>query len=260
MYDIIHCHGIHVRILYTIILAVRLVLEYGYMNTAFTGENAKSEQAYLYIRDLIMRNELKAGQKIAEEEIAAKLATSRTPVREALRRLSADGLVTIRPRSYAEVTVFSKDMICQMGYVRLALDILSGQLAIHMGSNADFQEISKLSDICNKAFSDGELYSAIVADRDFHLAITAISKNNILMLFNQANYLRLHLMQLQYAGLTEHSKRENFHEVLIDCLNRRDSAALTAEITDRYSAIYGLEPKIIEPYKAAIALRTGVQG
>lgn len=235
-------------------------MNYDYMNTAFTGGNAKSEQAYLYIRDLIMHNELKAGQKVVEEEIAAKLVTSRTPVREALRRLSADGLVTIHPRSYAQVTVFSKDMICQMGYVRLALDVLSGQLAIYLGSDADFKAISELADICNKAFTSGEIYSAIVADRNFHLAITAISKNDILMRYNYANYLRLHLMQLQYSGLAEHGKRESFHDVVIDCLVRRDSAALTAAITDRYSMIYGLEPKIVEPYKAALALKTGMQG
>ena len=209
----------------------------------------KSDKVYVQIRDLIMHNTLKPGQKISEEEIATLLQTSRTPVREALRRLSNDGLVTIFPRCHAEVTSFSEEMIHHIGYVRLTLDILSAQLAIHYGSDADFQNLHRLAELCEKAFATGDLYSAIVADRNFHLGITAISKNDVLLSYEQATYLRLHLLQLQFSVLLHsHVKRYNFHTRLLDALSRRDSADISIAIAERYKEVYGLESKIVEQY------------
>ena len=181
----------------------------------------------------------------------AMLKTSRTPAREALRRLSTEGLVTLCPRCHAEVTLYSEDMVQHIGYVRLALDIMASQLAVYYGSDADFQELIRLADLCEAAFATGNLYNAIVADRNFHLAIATISKNDILMRYSQATYLRLHLLQLQFSILLdEHDKRQGFHQIIIDCLRRRDSISLASAIMDRYTGVYHLEPRIVALFHA----------
>ena len=83
----------------------------------------KNEQVYLQIRDMIFHNILKPGQKLMEDELATLLQTSRTPVREALRKLSSEGLITIYPKRYAEVTYFTAEMIKKLGVVRMSQDI-----------------------------------------------------------------------------------------------------------------------------------------
>ena len=77
----------------------------------------KSEQVCRRIKHLIMHHVLKPGQKIPEDELAGMLQTSRTPVREALRKLSGEGLVTIYPKRYAEVTYFTPEMARSLGAV-----------------------------------------------------------------------------------------------------------------------------------------------
>jgi len=109
--------------------------------------------------------------------------------------------------------------------------------------------LHRLADLCEEAFATGDLYSAIVADRNFHLGITAISKNDILLSYGQATYLRLHLLQLQFSVLLHsHDKRCNFHARLLDALSRRDSVDISTAIAERYKEVYGLESKIIEQY------------
>ena len=224
--------------------------QFGSIQAGFNAKTSgKSYEVYSHIRELILHNELKPGQKISEEEIASMLHTSRTPVREALQRLSGDGLVTIFPRRHAEVTKFSEEMIHHIGYVRLTLDVMSAQLAIHYGSDADFQKLHKLADLCEDAFSAGDIYSAIISDRNFHLGITAITGNDILLNYGRATYLRLHLLQLQFSVLLQsHEKRNHFHQTLLNAFNKRDSIGVTAAIANRYKEVYGLEDKIIDFY------------
>ena len=135
---------------------------------------AKSEQVYQYVKNQIMHNQLKPGQKILEDEIASILQTSRTPVREALRKLSNEGLVTIYPKRHTEVTYFTPEMASSLGVIRMSQDILSGHLAIYYGSDAEFARLRNLADICERYHQSNDLYGRISADRDFHLYVTSI--------------------------------------------------------------------------------------
>ena len=67
-----------------------------------------SEQVYNYLLLQILSNELKPGEKIAETKIAQEFNTSRTPIREAMRKLESQGLIQIFPKRYAQVANFSE--------------------------------------------------------------------------------------------------------------------------------------------------------
>ena len=211
---------------------------------------SKSDQVYLHIKDLIMHYVLKPGQKILEDEMANMLQTSRTPVREALRKLSSEGLITIYPKRYAEVTYFTPEMTKHLGIIRMSQDILSGHLAIYYGSDAEFAQLRQLSEACEIASQAGDLYGRVTADRNFHLRITAIGKNDILMKYQQEVYLRVHLIQLQYTSYEDDTdKRISCHDSLIDALCRRDEGAYIKTVCQRCQEMYGLDPKIVDLYR-----------
>ena len=209
----------------------------------------KSEQVCRRIKHLIMHHVLKPGQKIPEDELAGMLQTSRTPVREALRKLSGEGLVTIYPKRYAEVTYFTPEMARSLGAVRMSQDVLSGRLAIYHGSDADFAGLRQLAETCEAAAAAGDLYGRITADRDFHLRITELGQNELLLRYQREVYLRIHLLQLQYVSLEDDAAgRAACHSALVDALCRRDEAAYTRAICRRCQEMYGLDPQIVSLY------------
>lgn len=209
---------------------------------------AKSERVYRYVKELIMHNELKPGQKILEDEIASALQTSRTPVREALRMLSSEGLITIYPKRYTEVTYFTPEAASSLGVIRMSQDILSGHLAIYYGSDAEFARLRSLADICEEYHNSNDLYGRISADRDFHLYITSIGKNNLLIKYQEEVYSRLHLLQLQMAFQDNPQKRRSQHERLIRALMDRDDAAYVQAVVSRCQEMYGLDSKVVDPF------------
>lgn len=73
-----------------------------------------SEIAYRKLRERILSGELKAGAALKERDLCAELGISRTPVREALRRLSADGLVDMQPRRSIRVSSFDEEELAEI--------------------------------------------------------------------------------------------------------------------------------------------------
>ena len=207
----------------------------------------KNEQVYLQIRDMIFHNILKPGQKLMEDELATLLQTSRTPVREALRKLSSEGLITIYPKRYADVTYFTAEMIKKLGVVRMSQDILSGHLAIYYGSDAEFAHLQQLADTCEVQNKTGDLCARITADRSFHLGITEIAKNELLSKYQQEIYFRIHLIHLQNNS-DDTVQRISYHSTLIDCLRQRDQTAYANAVCRRCQEMYHLDDKIIGLY------------
>jgi len=210
----------------------------------------KGDQVYHRIRNLIMHYELKPGQKVFEDEMASLFSISRTPVREALRRLSNEGLITLYPKRYAEVTFFTPEMTKQLGTMRLAQDILAGRLAIYYGSDAEFTQLTALSDICEAAAKAGDLYGRITADRHFHLKITEIAKNEILMKYQREVYLRVHLIQLQNSMHSPAQERISSHAKLIQALMERNEQLFIDEVCQRMARMYQLDEKLVDMYRS----------
>lgn len=208
---------------------------------------SKSAQTYEHIRDMILTAQLLPGQRVNEDDLADMLSTSRTPVRDAMRRLSGDGLITIYPKRYAEVTVHTQEDARALGVIRMSQDILSGRLAIYNGSDAEFAQLRSLADACEEKAQSGDLCGRITADREFHLKITEIGKNPLLMQMQQEIYLHLHLLQIQYsADWDDTEQRIDHHGAIIKALEARDEALYAKTIAERCQSLYDLDPKVVE--------------
>lgn len=209
----------------------------------------KHEQVYRRIKDMILHYEIQPGQRIQEDEMASLLQTSRTPVREGLRKLSGEGLITIYPKRYAEVTYFTPEMAKKIGVIRMSQDILAGHLAIYYGSDADFSRLQQLADACEESHRNNDLYGRITADRAFHLSIAEIAQNDILLKYQKEIYYRIHLIHLQTSSLKDDSdERIAYHQQLIDSLYRRDEQSYVQAVAERCQAMYDLDAHIVSLY------------
>ena len=134
------------------------------------------EQVYNYLLSQILSNELKPGEKIAEAKIAQEFNTSRTPIREAMRKLESQGLIQIFPKRYAQVATFSEKEIQDIGMIRISLDILSIKLVAINGSKAELLNLKSIAVQCLDAFRNNDGVQRRKLDSDFHKELCRISK------------------------------------------------------------------------------------
>jgi len=217
-------------------------------NPKFIGKNL-SEQVHEYVKNMILKSEIKPGERIPEEKIAAQLGVSRTPIREAMRVLAVQGLVKIYPNRFAEVVTLSQKEIQDLGLLRINLDSLAAQYAIQYGSNADFQKLKKISDECKAAAEAGDIYKRIKKDCDFHIELTRIGKNDILLKIQKELYLKIHLLQITKYSSVEDMRRIEHHESIVEYLMERNTEKVLESIYKHLSAFYDINVKGIKLYR-----------
>lgn len=103
-----------------------------------------AEIAYQQVRDAILSGTFAAGQSLGQEEIASQIGTSRVPLREALQRLEAEGLVTLRPRRGFIVTSLDPGEISDIFDIRMILEERAGYLATLKATPQDVTEVEEL--------------------------------------------------------------------------------------------------------------------
>jgi len=151
------------------------------------------ELIYQYMRSAIISGRLQAGVHLVEEELAKRLNASRTPVREALRKLESEGLVKHYRRRGVEVRQITPKDATDL-YEMCAL--LEGYASNLMVQHASPDEVKKLRTILNEMRSSldaGDRSREMKYHRDFHLAIYAASGNKRLeqLLCDYTEYLQL---------------------------------------------------------------------
>jgi len=144
-------------------------------------QRSLSDQVYMLLKEQILSGELQGGMKIPEEPLAEEFGVSRTPIREAIRRLAEYGLVTIRPRTFATVTTITPSEADDIATVRVTLE----QLAIDSIDKASYidhvETISRHAANCQYALGIGDRAKLFEEDSLFHMALVAASKNTALI-------------------------------------------------------------------------------
>ncbi|WP_018331262.1 GntR family transcriptional regulator [Actinomycetospora chiangmaiensis] len=144
------------------------------MATTFAGR--ASERAHLALRDEILRGALPPGTRLGEVELADRLGVSRTPVREALSRLAAEGLVEVLPHRGARVVDFSTDDLDAIFDVRLALEPrATGRAAARVTATdlADLDDLATRMLVIGAPGPDQDLDALVGLNREFHARLLA---------------------------------------------------------------------------------------
>ena len=139
-----------------------------------------SDEVYSLLKKEILNGKLKGGEKIPEEALAKTFGVSRTPIREAVRRLGEYGLVTIKPRCWAEVSGISAKEATDIAVLRIDLEQLAVDCITPESYSLNIKTIARYVAECQYAMSVGDRASAFEQDSLFHLAVIYASGNHAL--------------------------------------------------------------------------------
>jgi DNA-binding GntR family transcriptional regulator len=151
----------------------------------------RRQEAERRLREAIMRAELEPGERLTEDELAAWLGVSRTPVREALARLASEGLVVIDANRGARVAPFDPDEIRDLVQLSRELVLLAQRLAALRATDEEIRTMRSCHDrrLAALAADDGPGVEA--ATLRFHMTILAASRNRELQRIYPTLALRL---------------------------------------------------------------------
>lgn len=187
------------------------------------------EIAYEVLKHAIITGEIPAGERIVETDYAERLHISRTPLREALRKLERDGLVEYMLRRGVVVRAFNLDDVDQIYTIRNALEILTLPKVVENATREDIfnlREKLKEMDILTQK-DDIDALSPLA--RAFHAQFTAICGQNriIRVIEGQDQYItRFSAVAIAQENRRSHAHRE--HHQMVDLLEQKDLEALQA--------------------------------
>jgi DNA-binding GntR family transcriptional regulator len=185
------------------------------------------EQAYRSIRQRILDNVYPAGHRALEQEFADGLNLSRTPVREALLRLQAEGLLELIPRHGARVLPVSADDMREIYEVLTALESMAAELVTRRKPTAaELKPLSGASRDMVTALKADDLEAWARADEHFHRQLLEMAGNAILMQTVQLLWDRAHrarMVTLRLRPRPVHSTRE--HNAIVEAIRAGDPEA-----------------------------------
>lgn len=190
-----------------------------------------AENAYETLLDAIICGDLAPGARLRIEDLAGELETSRVPVREAIKRLEADGLVETKSNAWTRVTPIRADQAGQSFPIIASLHGLATRLAVPALTKADDKLMLSLDAERAAALGAGDVLRAIEADDAFHAVLIDASHNELLRvtlarLMPQIRRLDI----LHFSRLTETSSSQD-HARIIDACRRREPG-LAAELVE----------------------------
>ena len=178
---------------------------------------------YDALKKAILNGSLSPGAILREEDLARRHHVSRTPVREALGRLEAEGLAARHGGAGLLVTEIGTDEIIDLYVLREALEGLAARLAAHRRTDIDLARLEVVSQMAVDAMAAGDVARASKANAEFHFLIWRIAGNRPLSrAINGVHETTSRFPQntLAYPGRLEQSVNE--HVELLDAIRERD--------------------------------------
>lgn len=175
-----------------------------------TGEYLPLREVVFHsLREAILTGKLQPGERLMEIQLAEQLGVSRTPVREAIRKLELEGLAVMIPRKGAEVAKITEKQLRDVLEVRKALEELAVQLACRRISPKDVEELEQAHKEVQEMAVKKELMELVRADVRFHDIIYHAADNERLL------QILYHLRQQIYRYRLEYLKNTDNHTLII---------------------------------------------
>lgn len=198
-------------------------MDYKQLATSVGSREGAGTQDWVYrvLRTGIVNGNLPGGTQLKQDEISTALNVSHIPVREALRQLEAQNLVTIHPNRGATVTELSRKLLIDMMQVRAAISTAILETAIPRMTDDDFAELDAIID---KQRNASELFPVEHLNADFHDALTREACNpvaDMLMEIIHANIDR-YLRSGFYSSADDRAVSIREHEAIVNACRARD--------------------------------------
>jgi len=186
------------------------------------------EEAVAHVRTMLLEGEIPPGTRIPERELCEQLKISRTPLREALKVLAAEGLVQLLPNRGSRAAKLTDTDVHNLFEVCQGLEALAGELACERITDAEIAEIASAHAMMTQHYRNGDLIQYYRCNRAIHEAIVAATGNPVLSGLYESVTARIRRARYvtpmtppRWALALEE------HEAILNALRRRDGVALS---------------------------------
>ena len=184
------------------------------------------DSVYNKLRQAILTGEYPPGERLMEVHLGDKLGVSRTPIREAIRMLELEGLVTMIPRKGAMVAQITEKNMSDVLEVRKALDALCVQLACERITAEGIRDLKDARDAFEKAVATNDNRIIAQADIDFHNVIIGATGNDRLTSLEDSLSLPMYRYRYEYIkGSSGHENLIKEHRNIVKAIEKRDAEA-----------------------------------
>ncbi|MBL0919956.1 MAG: GntR family transcriptional regulator [Hydrogenophaga sp.] len=213
---------------------------------------ALHEQATARLRQMLVEGLIAPGAKLNERALCEQLKLSRTPLREAIKTLAAEGLVELVPNRGAVALQLDEAAVLDTFEVMAGLEGLSGELAAQRVTPEELAEIEAMHYEMKAAYTRRDLSTYYRLNAAIHRAINAAARNPVLAAtYNQVN---TRLQALRFRSNQDGEKWTRAmqeHDRMVEALKRRDGAALREELVRH---LQHKRDVVIEQLRAAAAV------
>lgn len=209
-----------------------------------------------WLRDAILDGVRSPGSRLIERDLAAEFGVSRVPVRDALKILELEGLVTLRPRTWAIVREFTASDMTDLDEVRSVLEPLAFRLAAERHRRNGLDELRRALDEETISAAAGDPIASRRAAADFHEQVTVLTENRVLGDLMQGMRSKLRWGLSQHDDLAHVTEQ---HHALFQAISARDgdlaeelalahieSSRLEREAHMRAVTVPGASPRVHE--------------
>ena len=178
------------------------------------------------LREAIVTGELKPGERLMEIKLANEMGVSRTPVREAIRKLEQEGLVRLTARKGAEVAPINAKDLKEVLEIRKALEGLACQMACQHATEEQIQDLSRINQDIEKAIDDGDIERIARLDALFHDRIGVYSSNTQLIMILSRLKEHIYRYRLEFIADTRNKRQiiEEHEKIIQDITNKNEKA------------------------------------
>ena len=204
------------------------------------------------LRQAILKGELAPGERLMEIQLAERLGVSRTPIREAIRKLELEGLVLMIPRKGAEVAKISEKSLRDVLEVRRSLEELAIELACQRMTEEEVDFLEQTQEEFKAAVACGDAMKIAETDETYHDVIYKGTGNDRLVQILNNLREQMYRYRLEYIkDVSQHVRLIEEHEEIYRCISSRDKDAGARAIKMH---IYNQEQSImnqIQQYKGS---------
>lgn len=193
------------------------------------GYQPLRDMVFDVLMNAIMSGQLSPGERLLEVQLAEEMGVSRTPVREAIRRLELEGFVVMLPRKGAYVAGLSIGDVEDVYEIRTALETLAVRLAAQRMEDEDYRMLDDLVEKMQATWQEGDVDAWVKLDAAFHELLYKFSRNerlvqlmsNVMEQISRYRILSLANVEVRHNSLEEHQE-------VVAALRTRDSEEAAA--------------------------------
>jgi DNA-binding GntR family transcriptional regulator len=174
----------------------------------FANIGNAAETAYAVLREAIVTNTLKPGTRLRADDLAKKLGVSKTPVREALRKLQAEDLITLQPGNALTVKSISEEQLIEIYYTREALEGMSARLAAENAGQIELAKLRAIHDEIKTSGAAGNVKQFRHLSGEFQLAAFRAARNDTI--YRLLKHLQEQIRQFGGSTLTQQGRAKEF--------------------------------------------------